>query len=208
MTRLLLAVFVALPLFAQTAARPVVRIVSANDATVTYQKLELPRIALDPERNTYHVKGCPLLRPDMQWAAPAAATLLNIEPHSCARALRQVAYTTHTAKRRPRDPKVVSVLFLGNSMTYWNDLPRMTEALAKGEARPIRAASVTMGGASLDMLWYGTNALQALWLDHWDYVVGRSAAAARRTIGGSSSTGSSACSRTRSAAAARSRCSI
>jgi hypothetical protein len=169
--RLLLALLVALPLLAQTAERPVIRVVSANDATVTYQKIELPRIALDPERNTYHVKGCPLVTPDMQWAAPAAATLLKIEPHSCARGVLQVAYTTHTAKRRPRDPKVVSVLFLGNSMTYFNDLPRMTEALAKGEARPMRAHSVTLGGASLDMLWYGTKALEALWLEHWDYVI-------------------------------------
>lgn len=171
MKRLFLALAVALPLLAQSAERPVIRIVSANDTTVTYQKIELPRIALDPGHNTYHVKGCPQVTDDMQWAAPAAATLLQIKPHSCVRGALQVAYTTHTAKRKPRDPKVVSILFLGNSLTYYNDLPQMTEALAKGEGRPMRARSVTMGGASLDMLWYGTDALEALWLDHWDYVI-------------------------------------
>ena len=170
MKRALIAIVVALPLLAQTAERPVIRIVSANDATVSYQKLELPRIALDPEHNTYHVKGCPLVRANMQWAAPAAATLLHIQPHSCVH-LSRVTYTSHTVKRKPRDPKVISVLFLGNSMTYWNDMPAMTQEIAKGESRPIRADSVTMGGASLDMLWYGTKALEALWLDHWDYVV-------------------------------------
>ncbi len=171
MRRILLAILAALPLVAQNADRPVIRIVSANDTTVSYQKIELPRIALDPEHNTYHVKGCPLVRPDMQWAAPAAATLLHIQPHSCARDLSHVSYTSHTVRRKPRDPKVVSVLFLGNSMTYFNDMPRMAEEIAKGEARPMRVNSVTMGGASLDILWYGTKALEALWLEHWDYVV-------------------------------------
>lgn len=171
MKRGLLAITIALPLLAQTAERPVIRIVSANDTRVVYQKIELPRIALDPERNTYHVKGCPLVRADMQWVAPAAAALLNVKPHSCARDLSRVTYTSHEVKRKPRDRGVVSVLFLGNSMTYFNDMPRMAEEIAKGEARPMRAASVTMGGASLDMLWYGTRALEALWLEHWDYVV-------------------------------------
>lgn len=169
MKKTLLALVFALPLLAQSD-RPVIQIVSANDTTVTYRKLEPPRVALDLEDGSYHIKGCPLLRDTMQWAAPAVAQLRNLEPHACLRMAR-IEYTTQTAKRLPRDPKVISVLFLGNSLTYWNDLPRVTEDIAKGEARPIRAASVTMGGASLDQLWYRTKALEALWLHHWDYVI-------------------------------------
>ncbi len=130
--RLLLAFAVALPLLAQSP-RPAIRIISANDSTVTYQSIEPLRVALDPDGG--------------------------------------IEYTTHTAKRKPRDPKVLSVLFLGNSLTYWNDLPRLTQDLAKGEARPIRADSVTRGGASLDQLWYDTKALEKLWVEHWDYVI-------------------------------------
>ncbi|HEV7243062.1 MAG TPA: hypothetical protein VGQ36_27795 [Thermoanaerobaculia bacterium] len=169
MKRLLLALVFALPLLAQSD-RPLIQIVSANDTTVTYRKLEPPRVALDLEDGSYHVKGCPLLRDTMQWAAPAAAQLQHLQPHACVR-IATIEYTTHTAKRRPRDPKVISVLFLGNSLTYWNDLPRITTEIAKGEARPIRAASVTMGGSTLEMLWYRTKALEQLWLEHWDYVI-------------------------------------
>lgn len=169
MKRLPLLLLLALPLLAQSD-RPLIQIVSANDATVTYRKLEPLRVALDPEDGSYHIKGCPLLRDAMMWAAPAAAQLQNLEPHACVRMAR-IEYSTHTEKRKPRDPKVISVLFLGNSLTYWNDLPRITEEIAKGEARPIRAASVTMGGASLDQLWDRTKALEQLWLEHWDYVI-------------------------------------
>lgn len=166
---LLLALTLALPLFAQ-GERPAIEIVSANDTTVTYRSLEPLRVALDPDDGTYHYKGCPFIRASMQWAAPAAAQLKKLEPHACSR-LNAPEYTTHTVKRKPRDPKVVSVLFLGNSLTYWNDLPRMTGEIAKHESRPMRVGSVTRGGASLDQLWYGTKALEQLWLEHWDYVV-------------------------------------
>jgi hypothetical protein len=169
MKRLLLVLAVALPLLAQSP-RPAIRILSADDSTVTYQSLEPLRVALDPDGGTYHYKGCPFIRDSMQWAAPAAAQLKQLAPHACSR-LAEVEYTTHTAKRKPRDPKVLSVLFLGNSLTYWNDLPRLTQDLARGEARPIRADSVTRGGASLDQLWYGTRALEKLWVEHWDYVI-------------------------------------
>ena len=166
---ILVALALTLPLLAQSQ-RPMIDIVSANDATVTYRSREPLRVALDPDGGSYHYKGCPLISPSMQWAAPAAGQLRNLEPHACARLLAP-EYTTHTAKRKPRDPEVISVLFLGNSLTYWNDLPRMTQELAKGERRPIRAASVTRGGASLDQLWFETKALEQLWLEHWDYVV-------------------------------------
>ena len=41
------------------------------------------------------------------------------------------------------------ILFIGNSFTYFNDLPAMTETLLKNAGISCRAASVTKGGAYL-----------------------------------------------------------
>lgn len=165
-TRVLLALLVAVPLFAQ----PRTEIVSANDTSVTYRELVPLRVALDVQNGVYHFKGCPLIRPGMEWVAPAAAQLRQLKPHTCSQNA-QPEYTTRTEKRKPRDGKVISVLFLGNSLTYFNEVARVTADVAKGEARPIREDAVTMSGASLDQLWERTPALKRLWQEHWDYVV-------------------------------------
>lgn len=53
-------------------------------------------------------------------------------------------------------PKEVRVLFLGNSQTYYQELPRIVEALADSapKDRPrIKAEQALAGGASLQSLW-------------------------------------------------------
>ena len=45
------------------------------------------------------------------------------------------SYETHTEKRAPRDPALIAVLFLGNSLTYFNEMPRVTSALGARENR-------------------------------------------------------------------------
>lgn len=148
---------------------PLVEIVSANNSTVTYRELVPLRVAMDPAAGAYHFKGCPLARSGMQWVSPAAAQLKNLKPHC--ESLQKDEYATHSVQRRPRDPSVVSVLFLGNSLTYFNEIPRLTAELAKREQRPIRADQVTKSGVSLDQLWFRSEALKKLWVEHWDYVV-------------------------------------
>jgi len=78
---------------------------------------------------------------------------------------------THTETRVPHDPAHVAVLFIGNSLTYFNEMPRMTQAIAAGEQRPILASQVTMSGATLEDLWIRTDALRQIWQEHWDYVI-------------------------------------
>jgi len=157
----------ALPLAAQ---QPVITIVSASDTSVTYREALPRRVAPDPPDGSYHFKGCPLLPSKPQWVSPAAAQLKGLKPHVCER-FAEDEYATHTEPRKPRDPKVISVLFLGNSLTYYNEAPLLTAEIAKGEARPLRVGDVTIGGASLETLWTRTPALKRLWLEHWDYVV-------------------------------------
>lgn len=64
------------------------------------------------------------------------------------------------------------VLFLGNSYTYFNDLPNMVAKLAAvSPGRKIDAKAVTRGGANLSELWSVTNAVETLRNGEWDVVV-------------------------------------
>ncbi|MEO6727037.1 MAG: SGNH/GDSL hydrolase family protein [Blastocatellia bacterium] len=67
----------------------------------------------------------------------------------------------------------VRVLFLGNSFTYFNNLPQIIVRMSElGSAqKPIDAEMVTVGGATLKSLWEGGKALDALKRGKWDYVV-------------------------------------
>lgn len=65
------------------------------------------------------------------------------------------------------------VLFIGNSYTYYNNLPRMLAGLA-ASAKPTRVLEtemVAVGGATLKRLWDIGQAQQALARGKWDYVV-------------------------------------
>jgi hypothetical protein len=74
--------------------------------------------------------------------------------------------------------KELRVLFLGNSQIYFNDLPRLVEALAASAPKDqprIKASQWTPGGASLESLWNkGTDkgsARAKIVEEKWDYVV-------------------------------------
>ena len=70
--------------------------------------------------------------------------------------------------------KKVSVLFLGNSYTYFNDLPKMLADIASGDADShvqYEIQSVTKAGGTLQALWDEGDGLKALQARKWDYVV-------------------------------------
>ncbi len=65
------------------------------------------------------------------------------------------------------------VLFIGNSYTYFNNLPQLLSGLA-ASAKPSQAIEtemVTVGGATLKSLWASGKAQAALAGGKWDYVV-------------------------------------
>lgn len=65
-----------------------------------------------------------------------------------------------------------SILFIGNSFTYVNDLPAMITKLAKaGGQKPLVCAKETPGGCSFAKHWQGGKALKAIQSRKWDYVV-------------------------------------
>jgi hypothetical protein len=64
------------------------------------------------------------------------------------------------------------ILYIGNSLTYANDLPAIVAALATaaGEQTPVYT-SVAFGGFSLGDHWSEGTAARTLQSGHWDYVV-------------------------------------
>jgi len=70
------------------------------------------------------------------------------------------------------EPHPLSVLFIGNSYTFFNRMPEMLEALARGSKGPtVRASQHTIGGCSLSRHWRRTGARTAIRRGRWDRIV-------------------------------------
>jgi len=70
-------------------------------------------------------------------------------------------------------PGKARVLFIGNSYTYFNNLPQLVAGLAASAnpQRRMETEMVTVGGATLKSLWDGGRALEAIKRGGWNYVV-------------------------------------
>jgi len=68
-------------------------------------------------------------------------------------------------------PDGARVLFLGNSLTYFNDLPLMVKAIARQAGKSLAVASVTYGGVNLEDLYRRTDALAEISRGRYDLVV-------------------------------------
>ncbi|MBL8961247.1 MAG: MBL fold metallo-hydrolase, partial [Gemmatimonadetes bacterium] len=73
--------------------------------------------------------------------------------------------------RRPEPP--LRVLFIGNSYTYFNNLPEIVADFARlaNTSREIRVESIVRGGATLRDHWDAGTALARLRATPWDFVV-------------------------------------
>lgn len=70
-------------------------------------------------------------------------------------------------------PKAIRALFIGNSYTYYNNLPHLLEAIAAAETDGPRFETemVAKGGATLKGHWDDGKALAAIRKHAWDYVI-------------------------------------
>ena len=67
---------------------------------------------------------------------------------------------------------VTRILFLGNSYTYFNDLPAMVSDLAQyGKQRTVQTRTVAPGGWRLRDHWEKGTARQLLDGEKWEFVV-------------------------------------
>lgn len=67
----------------------------------------------------------------------------------------------------------IKVLFIGNSLTFYNKLPDMTKYLAAHAAKPLEMEvdSHTVGGAKMEKHWKDGEALKKIQKGGWTYVV-------------------------------------
>jgi hypothetical protein len=63
------------------------------------------------------------------------------------------------------------VLFVGDSLTYVNNLPALYSAIAKSKGRCVKAAMVASGGESLREHWNTGDVVKALRMRHWSFVM-------------------------------------
>ncbi|MDP3719178.1 MAG: SGNH/GDSL hydrolase family protein [Acidobacteriota bacterium] len=68
-------------------------------------------------------------------------------------------------------PDPLRILFVGNSLTYQNDLPGMVCTLARAAGRPVVCESVAKPDASLEDHWHSGEARKAIAAGRWDIVV-------------------------------------
>src|SRR5437899_560095 len=80
-----------------------------------------------------------------------------------------------TPAAQPQEGKAkdeINVLFIGNSLTYGNDLPKMIAALAKAGKQPsMYHERETPGGCTFEKHWKDGKALTKIQSRKWDYVV-------------------------------------
>jgi hypothetical protein len=70
----------------------------------------------------------------------------------------------------PPPPSPARVLFVGNSLTSWNDLPLLVEAMSLETTVPMRCESVTQPDSSIEDHWNG-GAREKVRKGGWKYVV-------------------------------------
>ncbi len=77
--------------------------------------------------------------------------------------------TLAVAQQREQDS--LRLLFVGNSYTYYNDLPKMVGELAKSQNKPLSIHSITKGGERLKGHLANEELRRMLTTQHWDFVV-------------------------------------
>ena len=70
-----------------------------------------------------------------------------------------------------QEPKPLRVLFVGNSYTYYNNLPELVAGLAATQGVKMEVRMIARGGATLDQIWELDEVHQVLHEGKWDYVV-------------------------------------
>lgn len=83
------------------------------------------------------------------------------------------ASTAPSPRAKSSQAPPLDTLFIGNSYTFFNDMPGMLEELARASGRDLHQQSVVAGGATLEMHWNGGAgpAVDAIAARPWRYVV-------------------------------------
>ena len=102
------------------------------------------------------------------------AALRAISAVICGLLLLAAMAPGHAQQARPAAVKEIRVLFIGNSLTYVNDLPAELQALiaaAYPGGPTLRYEAVTPPGRTLEQQWNEGKAAAKIAEGHWDYVI-------------------------------------
>jgi hypothetical protein len=89
---------------------------------------------------------------------------------ACALFVLLAPFLVHSRTTEPKPE--IRVLFIGNSFTYYNDLPKMVAELAEAVGQqPLHYESETPGGYTLERHWQDRKAVPRIQSGHWDFVV-------------------------------------
>jgi len=90
---------------------------------------------------------------------------------ACAATMAVDAISKETAIQPENQP--VRILFIGNSLTYYNELPKVLAHMVNSSQSDILLETdmVATGGATLESLWYAGEARKKISEGNWDYVV-------------------------------------
>jgi len=107
---------------------------------------------------------------------PSFATRIVVARRFVALALLALAFASPAQDGPPAQdasPKTYRVLFVGNSLTYVNDLPATLRAVAAAQPTPSKIETQTFvaPGGSLAERWEDGKAAAALGEGHWDAIV-------------------------------------
>ncbi len=79
------------------------------------------------------------------------------------------APTAPSSPEAAREP--TRILFIGNSLTYANELPALVQALGRGAGKDVTCAAIARPDVSLDDHWNQGEALKAIRQGGWSFVV-------------------------------------
>lgn len=99
------------------------------------------------------------------------ARVATPQPEESVRTVPARTRATLVAARKQETPRALKVLFIGNSYTFYNDLPKLVADLAAARGVTIELERVTKGGATLEYHWDTGKAAKVIESGKFDYVV-------------------------------------
>lgn len=104
------------------------------------------------------------------WTRRASAATITAIVFSCIMAFS--CKNNSNTISGPKNPNALNVLFIGNSLTYANDLPGILQALLiSADVGPVEVASVASANFGLQDHWTGGDARPKIAKGGWDVVI-------------------------------------
>ena len=127
------------------------------------------QVSLDAATQLFHYAGCPHVSAAMPRLAVPVARLKGFRPDPDCVHLAPKPVVRKEAVAR--GDEAIDVLFIGNSLTFFNELPWMLEQLAAARGVKLRAVFEGSSGDDLKQHWDRGKALARIREGRWDWVV-------------------------------------